>query len=161
MGKAYFFGFWTWEELINWYLILPAYGQLLCLLAAFALISLLVALVYYIIKGVVYLIYYIFKAVIYVVAGVFYGIYKIFEAFYYLLTGKQRPKKQEKEPIKRENLVAKVKEKTPEVEPVVQYCSECGSRISETMAQQLAISGLAYCSICGKGYRTGFIEMES
>ena len=71
-------GLWTWEEFINWYLTLPGYGQVLCLLAAFAIITLAVALVYYIVKGVVYLVYYILKGVVYLFAGIFYGIYKVF-----------------------------------------------------------------------------------
>ena len=154
------FGIWTWEELSSWYLTLPAYGQVLCLLAAFALIALVVALVYYIIKGVAYLVYYILKGVAYLVGGIFYGIYKLFEALYYLLTGKERPKKVEEvstTPIEKVIIVQEVKAK---VEPTPLYCSECGSEITDTMSQQLDMSGIAYCAHCGKGYKSGFIEIE-
>lgn len=160
MVDSYVFGLWTWEELINWYLTLPGYGQILCLLCAFALISLAIALVYYIVKGVIYLVYYILKGAIYLVAGIFYGIYKVFEGLYYLLTGKQKPKKTEKKSSIQVEETVKIQEKTPSVELIVQFCSECGSRIIDTMAQQLATSGLAYCPHCGKGFKSGFVEIE-
>ena len=161
MAEIFVLGTWNWEELVNWYLALPGYGQVLCLLAAFAIIAFAVAIVYYIIKGVVYLVYYILKGVVYLVVGIFYGIYKLFEALYYLLTGKERPKKTEKKEIVKAEETQKIQEKVPpKIEPIVQFCSECGSKITDAMAKQLTYSGLAYCAHCGKGYKSGFLEIE-
>ena len=57
--------------------------------------------------------------------------------------------------------IIEIQEKVPpKIEPAVQFCSECGSMITDTMAQQLNTSGLAYCAHCGKGYGSGFIEIE-
>jgi hypothetical protein len=161
MVESYVFGFWSWEEIINWYLTLPAYGQVLCLLAAFAIIALVVAIVYYVVKGVAYLVYYVVKGVVYLVAGIFYGIYKVFEALYYLITGKEKSKKEEKVVPIQVDEVVQVEEAIQKVELTVQYCSECGSQITDTINQQLAAIGIAYCAHCGKGYKSGFIEIES
>ena len=156
------FGTYTWNELVNWYLALPAYGQILCLLAAFALISFTIAIVYYVIKGTVYLLYYVFKGVIYLIAAIFYGMYWIFESIYCGITGNERPskdwtffkRKETQNEIKEEVIVQppEIMKSKQEWDVEFSFCHDCGSKFTESMIQHLKTDGIAFCPHCGKGY---------
>ncbi len=169
MMEGYVFGVYTWDELINWYLGLPAYGQLLCLLAAFALISFTIAIVYYVIKGVVYLLYYAFKGVFYLIAGIFFGLYWIFETIYCAISGNERPSKNwklfSKKKLNAENVEEISKESPQKATPKkelnieVSFCNECGSKFTDTMKQHLTTDGIAFCPHCGKGYKANSPEI--
>ncbi len=171
MSNQITFSAWTWNEVLKWYLDLPVYAQLLCILAVFALITLVVVLVYYILKGTAYLVYYILKGTIYLVAALFYAIYKFFEGLYYLFSGKEKPLKQKRfflfsknkeNHSESANEVAEVPKKLNQrVQSEVKFCSACGLKISDSMLEQLATNMVTFCPHCGKGYKAEITETES
>ena len=58
-----------WEEIVNWFVILPIYGQILILVGVIAILALVITLVYYLLKGLAYLVYYILKGAYYLLKG--------------------------------------------------------------------------------------------
>ncbi|MFX0105917.1 MAG: hypothetical protein ACFE75_10530 [Candidatus Hodarchaeota archaeon] len=148
----------TWESIVEWFLAIPIYAQVLVLIGVFAVLVLAVILVYYILKGVGYLIYYVLKGVYYLLKGIGLLFYKIFEGLYYAISGKPKPNpcctppqeqqiqhqvKQEDEPI------VPIQKGEQIVRPEVAYCSECGNRFTDSMLQSLSERGVAYCIHCG------------
>ena len=153
-----------WQEFLTWFFSIPLYGQVLVIIGAAAAIVLTFIIVYYIIKGIVYLIYYIFKGLYLLFKAIFTGIYKLIEELYYLISGKPKPVKEEKQSELVEEEQVEIVPKTRSVElinPGAMYCNECGSEFTETMNQNLAIKGLAYCVHCGKGFKLNIVEIEN
>jgi len=141
-----------WQALTEWFSGIPLLGQILIIAGAVGILILIVIGVYYLIKGVAYLIYYLFKGIYYLLKAIAKGIYKLFEALYYGITGKEKPRKPERVVSVEENPI--IREKTPEiitqVEPQgISFCSECGSKISDSMATQLNAKGQVFCIHCG------------
>ena len=160
MNQAYFFGT-IWQEIVDWFLIQPIYAQILVLVGVFAVLTLAVILIYYILKGVGYLVYYILKGVYYLLKGIGLLFYKIFEGLYYAISGKPRPQSntetpqqapQQQQPPqvkKEEEPIVPIQKSSQLVRPEVTFCSECGSRFTDTMLQSLTETGVAYCIHCG------------
>ena len=158
MDELYFISI-TWQEIVDWFLIQPIYAQILVLVGVFAVLTLAVILVYYILKGVGYLVYYILKGVYYLLKGIGLLFYKIFEGLYYAISGKPKPDnnqvpvqqappqvivvKQAEEPI------VPIQKTTQVVRPEVTFCSECGNKFTDSMVQTLSERGIAYCIHCG------------
>lgn len=158
-----------WQEFLNWFLAIPLYGQVLVIFGAAIILILVIVLVYYVLKGVVYLVYYLLKSVYLLLKGIGILFYKLFEAIYYAISGKPRPPKKEsmqQEPIQQNS--SQVQEEQMHIEPkeihVIQphaaYCSECGAEFTEKMEQQLLENGIVFCVHCGKGYKANMIEIE-
>ena len=167
MSDVYIFGV-SWEEIVNWYLAQPIYGQILVLVGFFALLALAVVIAYYIIKGIAYLVYYLIKGVYYLLKGIGLLFYKLFEALYYAISGKQKPEtasvpdqqappQVEKEP----EPIIPVQRAYQNVHPDVAFCSECGSKFSDSMVQTLSSKGFVYCIHCGKGFKSNSMKIES
>ncbi len=158
MNQAYFFGT-AWQEIVDWFLIQPIYAQILVLVGVFAVLTLAVILVYYILKGVGYLVYYILKGVYYLLKGIGLLVYKIFEGLYYAISGKPKPDKnqdtvQQAPPqvivIKQvEEPIVPIQKTVQTIRPEVAFCSECGNKFSDSMVQTLSERGVAYCIHCG------------
>ncbi len=168
MVDVYIFGI-PWEEIVNWYLAQPIYGQILVLVGVIALLALAVVILYYILKGVAYLVYYILKGVYYLLKGLGLLFYKAFEALYYVISGK--PKPESSTPAQDQQAPPQV-ERQPEpiitvqktyqtINPDVAFCSECGSKFSDSMVRTLSNNGLVYCIHCGKGFQSRSINVES
>jgi hypothetical protein len=154
-----------WEDIINWFIVQPIYGQVLILVGVIALLALAVVIVYYVLKGVAYLVYYVLKGVYYLLKGIGLLFYKVFEALYYAISGKPKP---ESNPPDHEPQVVPQIEKPPEpitpvqktyqtINPDVAFCSECGSKFSDSMVQTLSNKGFVYCIHCGKGFQSNSI----
>ena len=167
MSDVYIFGI-AWEEIVNWYLAQPLYGQILILVGVVALLALAIVIVYYVLKGVAYLVYYILKGVYYLLKGIGLLFYKLFEALYYAISGETKP---EKPPVEEQQNPSPVEEQPEPIVPAqksfqtvysdVTFCSECGSEFSETMIQTLSDKGFAYCIHCGKGFQVKSLKLES
>ena len=161
MSEVYIFDI-AWQEIVDWFLLQPIYAQVLVLIGVFAVLTLAVILVYYILKGVGYLVYYLLKGVYYLLKGIGLLFYKVFEALYYAISGKPKPVKnptaeqqapsqpqvvhqvkQEKEPI------VPIQQSEQIVRPEVGFCSECGNKFSDSMLHTLQERGIAYCIHCG------------
>jgi len=136
-------GFW-YNVFVNWYLNQPIYGQVLALIGLITLLALAITLVYYIIKGIAYLVYYIFKGIYYLLKGIGYGFYKLFEGFYFLVSGESKASTQKDEYTNIQNNF------TNENHYILEYCSECGRKISERMKLYFEKNGMAFCENCGK-----------
>ena len=162
---AYVFGFEgvTWQEIVDWFLAQPLYGQILVIVGAVAILALAVVIVYYVLKGVAYLIYYVLKGVYYLLKGIGLLFYKIFEALYYAISGKPKPGSQDKqnqEVIQKHVQVYSYPQKLVQVvEPEASFCTECGSRFSENMMIQLKEKGFVYCIHCGKNFKSDYAEI--
>ncbi|MHA1913152.1 MAG: hypothetical protein ACW986_01935 [Promethearchaeota archaeon] len=160
-------GVW-WQEIVNWYLAQPIYGQILVIVGVIALLALAVVIVYYVIKGVAYLVYYIFKGVYYLLKGIGVLFYKLFETLYYAISGESKPESnppQEKQAqpqveIKSEP-IAPVQKTYQSVNPDVSFCSECGNRFSDSMIKALSTKGDVFCIHCGSHFSSNSIKMES
>jgi len=156
-----------WQEVVDWYLAQPVYGQILVLIGAFALLALAVVIVYYVLKGVAYLIYYILKGVYYLLKGIGLLFYKICEGLYYLISGKPKPsKKNQEQPIMQQMSEPIVKSvpvvnQFQVVQPEITFCSECGNKFSESMMRTLGDKGFVYCIHCGKGFQANAIKIEA
>ncbi|MHA1930961.1 MAG: hypothetical protein ACW96X_00380 [Promethearchaeota archaeon] len=172
MVDVYIFGV-IWEDLVNWFIVQPIYGQVLVLVGVIALLALAVVITYYVLKGVAYLVYYVLKGVYYLLKGIGLLVFKIFEALYYAISGKPKPEccktAQEQQTVQQ---VVQQVEKEPEpitpvqktyqtVNPDVTFCSECGSKFSDSMIQTLSNKGFVYCIHCGKGFQGNSINIES
>ena len=158
MDQVYVFGT-TWQEIVDWFLIQPIYAQVLVLIGVFAVLTLAVILVYYILKGVGYLIYYLLKGIYYLLKGIGLLFYKIFEGLYYAISGKPKPDKDQDavQSVPPQVIIVKQTEEpivpiqntVQVVRPEVTFCSECGNKFSDTMVQTLSERGVAYCIHCG------------
>lgn len=158
MDELYIFGT-TWQEIVDWFLIQPLYAQILVLIGVFAVLTLAVILVYYILKGVGYLIYYILKGVYYLFKGIGLLFYKIFQGLYYAISGKPRPNKNQETEQQIPPRVIVVKQAEEPIIPIqkneqivyseVAFCSECGNKFSDSMFKTLSERGVAYCIHCG------------
>jgi len=168
MNDVSIFGI-LWEEIVNWFLVQPIYGQVLVLVGVIALLALAVVIVYYVLKGVAYLVYYIIKGVYYLLKAIGLLFYKTFEALYYAISGKSKPESDT--PAQGQQALPQV-EKQPEPITLVQktyqtvnldvaFCSECGSKFSDSMNQTLSNEGFVYCIHCGKGFQGQSINIES
>lgn len=169
MEDVYFFGV-SLEEIVNWYIAQPLYGQILVLIGLFAAIALTVVIVYYIIKGVAYLVYYVLKGVYYLLKGIGLLFYKLFEALYYAISGKPKPEatNEQKQPTPPQVIVVKESEPITPIQKTYQtvhsdisFCSECGSPFSDTMIQTLSNKGFVYCIRCGHGFQANSMKIES
>ena len=164
MNQAYFFGT-TWQEIVDWFLIQPLFAQILVLVGVFAVLTLAVILVYYILKGVGYLVYYILKGVYYLLKGIGLLIYKIFEGLYYAISGKPKPVKnqvvviqqvpvqqaspQVRQVKQEEEPIVPIQKTVQIVQPEVTFCNECGNKFTDSMLQTLSDRGVAFCIHCG------------
>ncbi|MFX0039623.1 MAG: hypothetical protein ACFFCY_13035 [Promethearchaeota archaeon] len=164
----------AWQEIVDWFLAQPIYAQVLVLIGVFAVLVLAVILVYYILKGVGYLIYYLLKGIYYLLKGIGLLFYKIFEGLYYAISGKPKPQKccnppQEQQipqpqphQIKEEEPIVPIQQTPQVVRPEVTFCSECGSKFTDTMIQSLSNTGVAYCIHCGSKKTQAYqMSMES
>ncbi|MHA2181329.1 MAG: hypothetical protein ACXAAH_07890 [Promethearchaeota archaeon] len=132
------------NEFVNWYLVQPIYGQILVIIGIIAIVSLIITLVYYIIKGTAYLIYYILKGIYYLLKGIGFGIFKLSEGFYYLVSGEKKPKNQTNGNIPKPNIVF--------TENIL-FCRECGTKLSDKIINQMLSNNIAYCVNCGTGLK--------
>jgi hypothetical protein len=157
MNEIYIFGI-TWQEIVNWFLAQPIYAQVLVLIGVFAVLTLAVILVYYILKGVGYLVYYLLKGIYYLLKGIGLLFYKLFEGLYYAISGKPKLVKNtesvQEQPTtpqvkKEEEPIIPIHKSEQIVRPDVAYCSECGNRFTDSMLQTLSERGVAYCIHCG------------
>ncbi|MHA1885695.1 MAG: hypothetical protein ACW96S_11620 [Promethearchaeota archaeon] len=156
------------ENILNWYLAQPIYGQILVLVGVIALLALAVVIVYYVIKGVVYLIYYICKGVYYLLKGIGLLFYKLFEALYYAISGESKPEsnfvqKQETPPQveQQSEPIAPIQKIHQPVNPDVSFCSECGNRFSDSMVRALSTKGDVFCIHCGSHFIANSMKMEA
>ncbi|MFX1571402.1 MAG: hypothetical protein ACFFB0_01525 [Promethearchaeota archaeon] len=146
----------VWDNPVGWFSSLPLISQILIIVGLIALSIAVLVLVYYLLKGLAYLLYYIFKGLYYLFKGIFLGLYKFFEAFYYVISGKRKKVKQEiliipdSSQTSRENIPHKIDQITSKI-PI--YCTECGQRITESMAFLLTSQGVGYCFHCGKEFK--------
>ncbi|MFW9826767.1 MAG: hypothetical protein ACFFEY_03995 [Candidatus Thorarchaeota archaeon] len=134
------------NEIIDWYLIQPPYGQILVIIGVVVLLALTITLVYYILKGIAYLIYYIIKGIYYVLKGIGYGFYKLFEWLYFLISGKSKRSLQKKieTPIQNE-IIGKTGIH-------FEFCTECGIKVTEKMRKHLLTHGKVFCISCGNQF---------
>ena len=135
-------GFW-YNVFVEWYLEQPIYGQVLTIIGLITLLALAITLVYYVIKGIAYLVYYIFKGVYLLLKYIGYGFYKLTEGFYYLVSGKSKPSKKETSHTSIQNNF------TDEYQYILEYCSECGRRMSKRMKLHFEKNGMTFCENCG------------
>jgi hypothetical protein len=143
----------TWYEIfVNWFFEQPLYGQILVIIGIIALLALVVTIIYYIIKGIAYLIYYIIKGVYYLLKGIGYGLYKLCNGFYLLVSGKTKSSTQKSI----ENDIQKNTINTGQYS--IQYCNECGNRISEKMIKHLEINGMVFCVKCGRQFTLSYLN---
>jgi hypothetical protein len=157
-----------WENILNWYLAQPLYGQILVLVGVIAVLTLAIVIVYYVLKGVVYLIYYICKGMFYLLKGIGLLFYKLFEALYYLISGESKPESdsaQKKQvPLQVETqpeTIAPIQKAYQSVNTEISFCSECGSRFSDSMIQAFSTKGDVFCIHCGSHFIADSIKMES
>jgi hypothetical protein len=133
-----------YNEFIDWYLVQPIYGQVLVIIGIIAIITLVIVIAFYTIKGSVYLIYYILKGIYYLLKGIGLGLFKLSEGFYYLVSGEKRPKKHTQNDNPKTSI---------EVNNIILYCSECGKKLSEKMISHMFSNNIVYCVNCGKGLK--------
>jgi len=167
MSEVNIFGV-SWEEIVNWYLTQPIYGQILVLVGLIALLALAVVILYYVLKGVAYLVYYVLKGVYYLLKGIGLLFYKLFEGLYYAISGKTKP---EPAPAQEQQAPPQIEKEPEPIIPVqssyqkvqsdVAFCSECGSQFSDSMNQALSNKGFVYCIHCGKGFQANSMKIES
>ncbi len=136
-------GFW-YNVFVDWFVEQPIYGQILTLIGLITLLILAITLVYYTIKGIAYLVYYIFKGIYYLLKYIGYGFYKLFEGFYFLVSGKRESSK-----LKIENLNIQNNMINSNIY-ILEYCSECGRKISEKMKIHFEKNGMTFCENCGE-----------
>jgi len=135
-------GFW-YNAFIEWYISAPIVAQVLAIIGIITLLALAITLVYYIIKGIAYLVYYILKGLYLLLKYIGYGFYKLTEGFYFLVSGKRKPSKQESSQTNIQNT------NINQYNYILEYCSECGRKISERMKLQFEKNGMTFCENCG------------
>ena len=155
-----------WQMFVDWFLAMPLIGQVMLVVGIFAALVLVGIIVYYVIYGVAYLVYYILKGVYYLIKYILLGFYRVFEALYYAISGKEKPVKQPQATVQQGNVVIQVK--TPEVQKSVQmanmdimYCTDCGNKLTQEMTQQFGQKGSAFCTHCGKGFKSTQLSIVS
>lgn len=156
------------QEMVDWFLAQPLYGQILVLIGVVAVLALAVVIAYYVIKGVAYLVYYLLKGIYYLLKGIGLLFYKLCEALYYAISGKEKPNAniQEQQGVEViQKPVQQIAQTQPQkvvqiVDPEATYCTECGIEFSEAMAQQMHNKGFVYCIHCGKGFKSNFMQIE-
>jgi hypothetical protein len=151
-----------WEQFLNWFLEIPLPGQILMIVGIIAILTLVCVGVYYLLKGVAYLVYYVLKGVGYLIFYIFKGIYLLFEGLYNLISGKEKPLKQAEVPeleIVAQEIPKQVVPMKKEVQVNAFFCSQCGTKYSETMIHQLDTQGRAFCIHCGEGLTANPIEV--
>lgn len=174
MDDNHIFGVWWqniglwWQDIVNWYLAQPLYGQILVLVGVIALLALAVVIAYYVIKGVAYLVYYIIKGIYYLLKGIGLLFYKLFEALYYVISGKEKP---ESTPAQEQQAQPQVEKQPEPITPIqktyksknsdVSFCSECGSKFSDSMIQALSTKGDVFCIHCGSHFMSDPMIIES
>ena len=136
-------GFW-YNAFIEWYTSAPIYAQVFAIIGLITLLALAITLLYFIIKGIAYLVYYIFKGLYLLLKYIGYGFYRLTEGFYFLVSGKSKPSKQV---ISHRNIQNNF---TNDYHYILEYCSECGRKISERMKLHFEKNGMAFCENCGK-----------
>jgi len=155
-----------WEEFVNWFGILPIYGQILIIVGVIAILALTITLVYYILKGAAYLVYYILKGAYSLLKAIGVFFYGAFEALYYEITGKPKPGN---EPVtqsdapqtdKNPEPIAPVQKTHRDIQPDAMFCTECGTKFTDTMMQTLSNEESGFCIHCGKGFQSNPIEIE-
>ena len=153
-----------WQEIIDWFVVQPIYGQILILVGVIALLALAVVIVYYVLKGVAYLVYYLLKGVYYLLKGIGLLIYKIFEGLYYNISGKPKPgtPQQQNQPQISKTVIQTVpiQKSFQDVQPEVTFCSECGNKFSNSMLNTLSENNVVYCIHCGKGFHVNSTVIE-
>ena len=154
-----------WQEIVDWFVIQPLYGQILILIGVIALLALAVVIVYYVLKGVAYLVFYILKGTYYLLKGIGLLFFKLFEGLYYAISGRPKPGSQ----VQQNQIPTNVQivQKTPsrqtyqEVLPEAIFCSECGNKFSDSMLHTLSEKNVGYCIHCGKGFQANSIGIEN
>jgi hypothetical protein len=169
MSDVYIFGV-AWEEIVDWFIAQPLYGQILVLIGVFAVLALVVVVLYFVLKGIAYLIYYVLKGVYYLLKGIGLLFYKLFEGLYYAISGKPKPESADVEEEQVPPKVIVIKEPEP-ITPVqrtyqtvqsdVSFCSECGSQFSDSMVKTLSDKGFVFCVRCGHGFQANSMKIES
>ncbi|MFX1314468.1 MAG: hypothetical protein ACFE9T_01270 [Promethearchaeota archaeon] len=157
------------QEIIDWFVAQPLYGQILVLIGLTAILVLTVVVVYYILKGVAYLIYYVLKGVYYLLKGIGLLFYKLCKALYYAISGKEKPNANKKEQQEVEVIHKPVQQvQQSQIQKTVQfvnsdasYCTECGNEFSAAMVQQLNEKGFVFCVHCGKGFKSYLMQIEA
>ena len=154
----------AWQEIVDWFVAQPIYGQILILVGVIAVLVLAVVIVYYVLKGVAYLVYYILKGVYYLLKGIGLLIYKLCEGLYYIISGKPKPNilQQQSQPQIRKQIIqyAPIQKNSRETHHEVTFCSECGKKFSESMLHTLSENDIVYCIHCGKGIQANPIVIE-
>jgi hypothetical protein len=134
----------VWYSLFTeWYLEQPIFGQVLAIIGIIALLALSITLIYYIIKGIAYLVYYIIKGVFYLLKYIGYGFFKLCESFYLLVSGKPRSKAQKNNHFKNQNSF------NEEHRVFIEYCCECGKKITNKMKNHIKANEIVFCVNCG------------
>jgi len=156
-----------WNQFVEWFMVQPLFAQILVVAGIFAILSLTLVIVYYIIKGFVYLVYYILKGVYYLLRYIALGVYKLFKALYYAISGKKKPTNNH---VQNSNVhqnfqqdykphpskIIRIKEPDK-----VRYCSECGAEFTEKVSSLLISRGRVYCEHCGKKFYSNPLEVSS
>ncbi|MFX1313693.1 MAG: hypothetical protein ACFFHD_13945 [Promethearchaeota archaeon] len=129
-----------YNEFIEWYFMQPIYVQILSIVGIISLLSLIIILIYYLIKGIAYLVYYLLKGIYYLLKGIGYGFFKLCNGFYNLISGKSNAKTQT------EN---KFKSFEDSNRTTIIYCTKCGKPFSEKMIMKFNYDGVVFCEKCG------------
>ncbi|MBD3215622.1 MAG: hypothetical protein GF311_23630 [Candidatus Lokiarchaeota archaeon] len=134
----------TWTEIVEWFLALPIHFQVLLVIGIFLIIAGSLVLVYYILKGLFYLLKAVAK-----------GLKKLFTNLYYAISGKTRPG----EPVYVSQYPPASQSSQPPEQSIspeiprqsggIQFCTECGNKITKKMQNKLNETGVVYCVFCG------------
>ncbi|MHA1149228.1 MAG: hypothetical protein ACTSR8_13395 [Promethearchaeota archaeon] len=149
-----------WTDFAYWFWTIPPFGQFLIVIGLVTLIALIITGVYYLVKGILYLIFYVLKGVYYLIKGIILGLYYISTGIYNAFTGKERSRK-EVVVIKEVPVVETPKSELTAMKEVPIYCPDCGVKLTPRMVELIKSNEIAYCSFCGKGFKEGFIKIES
>ena len=148
----------AWQEIVDWFLVQPLYGQILVLVGVIAVLALAVVIVYYVLKGVAYLVYYILKGVYYLLKGIGLLFFKICEGLYYVISGKPKPGSQQQQI--QPQFSKPVIQNAQIVRPEVAFCSECGNKFTDSMLRTLSEKNEAFCIHCGKAFQATSVGIE-
>jgi hypothetical protein len=134
--------FW-YNTFIEWYLSAPIFAQVLAIIGLITIFALAITLIYFVIKGVAYLVYYLLKGLYLLLKYIGYGFYKLTEGFYLLVSGKSKsPKPDNSQNNIQNNIVS-------HQNYILEYCSECGRKVSEKMKSYFLKNGTTFCENCG------------
>lgn len=144
-----------WSSFGPYFLGLEPLFQLLIMVGVIAVVSLVITLVYYLIKGVLYLIYYTLKAVVYITYYSLKGVYLLLKAMVKIAV-----KILEKvgdfldsifnRDITPEKVGAQMEAITvPKTIISPKFCPICGNAFDEIMDEVLHKEGHAFCQSCG------------